>query len=403
MKPFSFVHMADIHLGYTQYNLPERAEDFAKAFIQAVDEVLKLKPDFVVMAGDIFESPRPSNKTLATGIRELKRLRDAGIKVFAVDGSHDLEPNVIIGTVLKPLHNAGLLVYLPEVKGGWEDENFYIYGLKSSRTLLEADIKVNKQLKENPPNPRQGKFNILCFHGALEGLKLLPPGFKPDLRPSHLPAGFQYYAGGHLHKPFQEPFKTGILVYPGSLETTSYDEAEYPKGFFHVQVESLEEKPAISRIDLENVRKFRVEKLNFSAARPEEVMAKAEEALRRLDEPEAIVVLVLRGQLAEGFKRSHIDVHRLRKTCKEAFHTLIVNQLSEAEMKLKPIHLRKPHEIKTLAYQHLLKIFQAKHPGPEGERRAKAALELLEPLMAGEREKVEAIFRRVVKADSEEA
>ena len=28
MKPFSFVHVADLHLGYAQYNLDVRREDF---------------------------------------------------------------------------------------------------------------------------------------------------------------------------------------------------------------------------------------------------------------------------------------------------------------------------------------------------------------------------------------
>ncbi|MFQ5763089.1 MAG: DNA double-strand break repair protein Mre11, partial [Candidatus Bathyarchaeia archaeon] len=53
--------MADLHLGYTQYNLAERREDFAKAFRQCVDKALELKPELVILAGDIFDNPRPSN------------------------------------------------------------------------------------------------------------------------------------------------------------------------------------------------------------------------------------------------------------------------------------------------------------------------------------------------------
>jgi hypothetical protein len=32
LKAFSFVHAADLHLGYSQYGLEARREDFDKAF-----------------------------------------------------------------------------------------------------------------------------------------------------------------------------------------------------------------------------------------------------------------------------------------------------------------------------------------------------------------------------------
>ncbi|MHC1586541.1 MAG: metallophosphoesterase family protein [Candidatus Hecatellaceae archaeon] len=403
MKPFSFVHLADIHLGYNQYNLSERGEDFARAFQEAVDKTLKLKPEFVVMAGDIFDSPRPSNKTLATAIRELRRLREANIKVFAVDGSHDLEPSVMIGTILTPLHNAGLLIYLPRVQGGWEAEDYYLYGIRSSRTLVEADTKIPKQLAENPPKPKPDKFNILCFHGALDDPKYSPSRFKPDLRVNHLPEGFQYYAGGHLHQPFKAKFKTGLIVYPGSLETTSYDEAEFPKGFYHVRVESLGEPPQLEHIPIETARKFLVRELEFQGKRPEEIMAEAERTLRSMDVEGAVAVLVLKGKLPEGFKRSQINVHRLRELCGKTLYTMIVNQLAEAEVQREPLKIREAKEVKAIAYQHLLKIFQSKYPGSRGEARAKAAIELLEPLLTEDSERVESILRGVVEADRQEA
>jgi DNA repair exonuclease SbcCD nuclease subunit len=52
MKPFSFVHVADLHLGYVQYNLETRREDFDKAFREVVDKTIELKPNFMLIAGD---------------------------------------------------------------------------------------------------------------------------------------------------------------------------------------------------------------------------------------------------------------------------------------------------------------------------------------------------------------
>jgi DNA repair exonuclease SbcCD nuclease subunit len=54
MKPFSFVHVADLHIGYAQYNLDVRREDFENAFKEVVDKTIELKPDFILIAGDLF-------------------------------------------------------------------------------------------------------------------------------------------------------------------------------------------------------------------------------------------------------------------------------------------------------------------------------------------------------------
>ena len=45
MKPFSFVHASDLHLGYAQYGLEARRQDFDNAFKEVVDKTIELKPD----------------------------------------------------------------------------------------------------------------------------------------------------------------------------------------------------------------------------------------------------------------------------------------------------------------------------------------------------------------------
>ena len=50
MRAFSFVHAADFHLGYSQYGLEARREDFDRAFRELVDKTIELKPDFMIIA-----------------------------------------------------------------------------------------------------------------------------------------------------------------------------------------------------------------------------------------------------------------------------------------------------------------------------------------------------------------
>jgi DNA repair protein SbcD/Mre11 len=117
VKPFSFIHAADLHLGYAQYGLEARRRDFDSAFSELVDKAIELKPDFVIIAGDLFHQARPSNVTLENTVRSFKRLKDAGIPVLTVDGSHDSAPNSITGTILNPLDSAGLIIHLPRHPG----------------------------------------------------------------------------------------------------------------------------------------------------------------------------------------------------------------------------------------------------------------------------------------------
>jgi exonuclease SbcD len=227
MKPFSFVHTADLHLGYAQYNLDARRQDFNRTFGEIVEKTLELKPDFMIIAGDIFQHPRPSNIILENAITNFRRLKNAGIPVLTVDGSHDSAPNIITGTILTPLNSAGLLHYLPRHKdASWRNESCYVYGIPNFRTRRRTEDGLPAFMEHNKPKPDPSLFNIFVFHMALDLPSITPPQMEAEARPEHIPEGFNYYAGGHIHKPYEMPFKNGLLVYSGCTETVSYEDAE---------------------------------------------------------------------------------------------------------------------------------------------------------------------------------
>ncbi len=49
------LHTADTHLGYRQYGLEERREDFSRAFQQIIEIAISEKADALVHAGDLFD------------------------------------------------------------------------------------------------------------------------------------------------------------------------------------------------------------------------------------------------------------------------------------------------------------------------------------------------------------
>ena len=141
MKAFSFVHTADLHLGYAQYGLEVRRQDFDDAFNELVQKTIELKPDFMIISGDLFHQPRPSNVTLENAIKSFKRLRDANIPVLTVDGSHDSAPNSITSTILNPLDSAGLIHHLPRhVGASWKKSDCcYVYGIPNFRSRHKTE------------------------------------------------------------------------------------------------------------------------------------------------------------------------------------------------------------------------------------------------------------------------
>jgi len=83
------LHTSDTHLGYRQYHLDERRQDFADAFAEVVSAAIQQDVDAVVHAGDLFHTSRPGITPLQTVLTELQRLQDANIPFLLIVGNHE--------------------------------------------------------------------------------------------------------------------------------------------------------------------------------------------------------------------------------------------------------------------------------------------------------------------------
>jgi len=384
MKPFSFVHAADLHLGYAQYNLDVRRRDFNNVFGELVDKTIALAPDFLILAGDIFEHARPTNSTLEVAITNFRRLKDAGIPVLAVDGSHDSAPNVITSTILNPLDSAGLIWYLPRHEGAcWRNENCYVYGIPNFRTTKKTQEELPLFLEKNKPAPDPSLFNVLVFHMALDIPAIKPPKMEAEASLESLPEGFDYYAGGHIHKPYKSTFRKGLLVYSGGTETASYDEAKTEKGFYHVQV-SKSGKPKLERIRLEIPRKFIILEQTYTGLTPSKITEEAVQLVKENDEKEAILVPVIKGVLPAEAGRGEIDLTRIRRAGEKALLVHPVLRLRETEISedvIRSIFGGDMKDLKTKAFEYFFEIFSESYKREESEKIARLAVDLLGPLM----------------------
>jgi DNA repair exonuclease SbcCD nuclease subunit len=401
LKAFSFVHAADLHLGYAQYGLEVRREDFDRAFQELVDKTINLKPDFMIIAGDLFHQARPSNVTLENAIKNFSRLRDANIPVLVVDGSHDSAPNVMTSTILNPLDSAGLIYYLPRHEGAcWRKHDCcYVYGVPNFRTRRKTEELLPVFMEQNKPSPDPNLFNIFVFHMALDLPSLKPPYIEAEAPPELIPEGFNYYAAGHVHTPYVEKFKNAVLVYSGCTETVNYDEAKIKKGFYHVKVD---EKGNIIQdfVELEYSRKFNVLEQDFTGVTISRITELAIQLVKGADEEGAIIIPVLKGVLPVETSRAEVDVAQIRSAAEKALfvHPLILLRESEvSEEIVRSIFESEFKDLKTKAFEYFLQIFSERYSHDEAEKIAHAAVNLIEPLSKKEEEKVKQTIEELLK------
>ena len=401
MRAFSFVHTADFHLGYSQYGLEARREDFDRTFQELVDKTIELKPDFMIIAGDLFHHARPSNATLENAIRNFSRLREAGIPVLTVDGSHDSAPNIVTGTILNPLDSAGLIYYLPRHEGAsWRKEDCcYVYGVPNFRTRRKTEELLPAFMEQNKPAPDPELFNICVLHMALDIPSLTPPYIEAEAPPELIPEGFDYYAAGHVHKSYKDKFKTGLLVYSGSTETVDYEEAKNDKGFYYIEVD---EKGTVSPqfMRLESPRKFVVLDQDFTGVTPSKITELAVQLVRGADQEGVIIVPVLRGVLPAEATRAEVDVSQLRCAAEKALLVHPVVLLREAEVSeeiVRSIFEAEFKDLKTKAFEYFMQIFSERYSRNEAEKIARVAVSLIEPLTKKEEEKVKQTFEELLR------
>ena len=105
--------MSDVHLGgWKQQPMQDlNFKSFQKVMQACIDE----KVDFVLIAGDLFDTAYPPIEILKETFAEFRKLKDAGIPCFLISGSHDY--SVSGKTFLEVLEKSGFWRCAP--KPGW--------------------------------------------------------------------------------------------------------------------------------------------------------------------------------------------------------------------------------------------------------------------------------------------
>lgn len=351
-----FVHTADNHLGYEQYGVKERFNDFARAFWEIVDDAIARKADLFIIAGDLFNKRAIDALTLMQAQQGLERLREAGIPAVAIEGNHDRSYYRDGVSWLEFLCWQGLLVLLnpymrdgvPELKpwnqqemrGGYLDlkgGKLRVYGLP---WYGASTARVMKSLSEQLAAVRAEEdaagveYRLLLLHTGVEGIVPALHGLpqRADFEP--LRGLVDYVALGHVHKNYQID---DWLYNPGSTETWGAEESAWDRGYYvaHIDTDVPAGEPRQRVEHIVNARRpflrlqFSVEGYQnpttlyegferHSRSRAREFAASGQDATGR----EPVVDVLLTGVLS--FDATALDRARLEEIIQQLFQPLVV-------------------------------------------------------------------------------
>ena len=223
------LHLSDLHLGFRQYQrqtpmgINQREADVAQAFARAVDRILAIAPELIVIGGDVFHTVRPTNTAILHAFRQFGRLVHGlpETPIVIAAGNHDMPRSTESACILR-LFEQG---FAPRADGAPP----ILVADRAPRRLQFPRLGVSVlAVPDLPPGSvdltpdPEARYNVLVLHGEVQGV--LPAAGGEDRIAAQIPveevtrAGWDYVALGHYHVTTRV---ADHVWYSGSLEYTS--------------------------------------------------------------------------------------------------------------------------------------------------------------------------------------
>src|SRR5690606_5744881 len=270
-----FLHTSDWHLGRSLHEA-RLLEDQAHLLEGILAMARDLKPDFLLIAGDIYDKAVPPHEAVELLGDFLARLiLDCKVPALMLAGNHDSAQR--LGFCSRLLSAQGLVIagslaaarkpIVMQDRYGPVDIHLIPYAEPAHVRELypEAEARGHNEamgamlgnLETDP-----GRRRVLACHAfvagglASESERPLAVGGSGAVDAS-LFEGFQYVGLGHLHRP-QKLAGPGECHYSGSLFKYSFSESSHQKGINLVEMDSagacrVERVPLSARRDLRRI------------------------------------------------------------------------------------------------------------------------------------------------------
>ena len=245
-----FLHTADWHIG-RKLQGKDLLEDQQYVMNNLISKIDETKPDFLIIAGDLYDRSVPSKEATILLQELLVKINiECNIPIFAISGNHDSRERLAIGEAWFSKHKFYLHTRLDQTfdKITFEDTDIYLLPYFEpfeareyfeDSTLTTHNSATKRVIDEIYKNIDMNRTNILVAHTFVSG------GLETDSE-REISVGtvenvaveifekFDYVALGHLHNP--NAIKEERIKYSGSPMAYSFSEVSQIKGMRLVEL-----------------------------------------------------------------------------------------------------------------------------------------------------------------------
>lgn len=228
----SFLAIADVHIGLNLYNQQELGADLRRLFAEACRTAASLHVHYLVVAGDLFDSNKPTPDLIRFVRNEIENVRLSGVRVIGIAGDHDKPVNTWSWT---------------NISGVAPVESVHEF---AGRDYSDSPVEVMNHLRSTN-NRNTAEWIIL--HGQVPALwPFCEERKKLDLGSLSL---FELYPNlrgvilGDIHKPYEGQIadtssnRKVFIGYCGSLGVTSSSDIGVQTGLLHFDGQTLRRIP----------------------------------------------------------------------------------------------------------------------------------------------------------------
>jgi len=240
------VFFADTHLGFDYPIKPRvkrrrRGPDFFANFHRILDYARQTRPDFVLHGGDVFFRARVPQVVVDMVYSDLYEFAGEGIPLLIVPGNH--ERSILPASLF--LEHPNIHIFDRPKTFAFEKDGFQI--AFSGFPCRRKDVRTlfSSLLEETGWQKYEHACQLLCLHQTVEGARVGPSGYTfrkgEDVIPrNELPGEAVAVLAGHIHREqvlqarLEGEVNTPPVIYPGSIERTSFAEQDERKGFYDI-------------------------------------------------------------------------------------------------------------------------------------------------------------------------
>jgi exonuclease SbcD len=272
------IHISDLHLGkrVNEFSMIEDQKYILLKIINIIDEV---KPDGVIIAGDVYDKSVPSEEAVELWDEFLNLLAKRHLQVYAISGNHDSavrfsEHSRIVdmaGIHLSPVYHGKLSQYSfsDDYSKDFGDVNIFMLPfVKPAHVRIfypDADIEdytdAVKVALENGAEIDKSKRNILIAHQFVTGANRceseeITIGGLDNVDVSVFD-DFDYVALGHIHGPQFVGRET--VRYSGTPLKYSFSEKDHNKSVTVIELKEkgnivIEKIPLVPAKDMRQIK-----------------------------------------------------------------------------------------------------------------------------------------------------